>query len=222
MVTKRLRNVNARPGRQPAPSTIRLLVPYIIQFLTSSNPGPWRHNYVDRFPRPGYTRGRHLALRRAQVAIVYSLGKLAALTLAIVLLTACGGGAGPTPVALALKAGVCTQGEGPKSKLYIRNLDDYEWRDITLTIMKGEEPYEREWTNLLPESQQSAEPFTDPLNFKWDSDISVGEPSSGGASSALLGPQIVRLRFFLNLDSARIEINSPQPGEWAGAVQPCQ
>ena len=150
--------------------------------------------------------------------------KFTATGLATAFLMACGGGAAPTPVAVALQAEVCTEGDGPESKLYIRNLDDYEWRDITCTLMKGEGAYTREWPSLLPESQRRAEALHDSLAFKWDSDVILGstDPGGGGSDSGVSGPQILRLRFFTHLDSAKIEINSPQPGEWTGAIQPCQ
>ena len=149
---------------------------------------------------------------------MYSLGKLTATGLATAFLIACGGGAEPTPVAVVLKAEVCTEGDGPESKLYIRNLDDFEWSDVTFTLMKGDGPFSRKWPSLLPESHQPAEPFTDPMEFKFDSDFETVRPGSTG----VMVPQILRLRFFTHLDSAKIEINSPQPGEWTGAMQPCQ
>ena len=141
------------------------------------------------------------------------------------LVAACGsGGASKVAPVQALNAEVCIEGEGPKSTLYIRNLDDYEWRDITFTIIKGDGEYAREWPSLLPESQRRAEALHDSLAFKWDSDVILGstDPGGGGSDSGVSGPQILRLRFFTNLDSAKIEIDSPHPGEWTGEVQPCQ
>ena len=151
-----------------------------------------------------------------------SLTILAAVGVAMLVLAGCGGGGAKQTPMVALKAEACTKGEGPESKLYIRNLDDYEWREITFTIMKGDGAYTREWPSLVPENEQPSEPLTDSLSFKWDSDVSVGELSSGRGSASLFGPQILRLRFFNNLDSAGIEINSPQPGEWSGDISRCQ
>ena len=144
--------------------------------------------------------------------------------LATLFLTACSGGAEPTPVALALNAEVCIEGEGPKSKLYIRNLDDYEWRDITFTLIKKDGPFSRKWPSLLPEGRQPAEPLTDSLEFKFDSDFYLGKPGVGGGQGGgePSGPQILRLRFFTNLDSAKVEVDSPQPGEWSGDITQCQ
>ena len=146
--------------------------------------------------------------------------------LAVLCLTACGGGAEPTPVAVVLNAEVCAEGEGPKTKIYLRNLDDYEWRDVTFTLMKNEEPFTRQSPSWLPESQQPAEPFTDALKFESDSDVEAaaggGTSGGGGGATGVTGPQILRLRFFNNLDSAKVEVNSPQPGEWSGDITKCQ
>ena len=142
---------------------------------------------------------------------------------AMVVVTACGGGGDPTPVAVALNAEVCTEGDGPRTQLYIRNLDDFEWKDITYTIMKRDAPFTREWPNLLPESQQPAEPFTDGMDFMFNSDVSAGEgQGGGGGGTGVSGPQVLRLRRFIDIDSARIEIGLPQSGTWTGDIHPCR
>ena len=156
------------------------------------------------------------------MALQHRLATLAAL--AVLCLTACGGGAEPTPEALVLNAEVCAEGEGPKTTIYLRNLDDYEWRDVTFTLMKKEEPYKTESASWLPESQQPAEPFTDALKFESDSDTELvsGQTGGGAGGRGVSGPQILRLRFFNNLDSAKVEVNSPQPAEWSGDITKCR
>ena len=151
----------------------------------------------------------------------YSLGKLTATGLAIPFLIACGGGAEPTPVAVALKAEVCTEGEARDTKLYIRNLDDFEWRDITFSLVKADETYAWESASLTPESQQAAEPFTDSLEFTTLGYIGyVGRLPAEQTFTRTVA--IKRLHNFSSLESATIETNSPQAGEWAGSVHHCR
>ena len=57
------------------------------------------------------------------------------------LVAACGSGGASAKVVpvQALKAEVCTEGEARDTKLYIRNLDDFDWRDITFSLVKAGE-----------------------------------------------------------------------------------
>ena len=134
------------------------------------------------------------------------------------LVAACGSGGASAKVVpvQALKAEVCTEGEARDTKLYIRNLDDFDWRDITFSLVKADGTYAREWASLLPESQQAAEPFTDALEFSYRKreereDFSLNDSEL-----------IVRLHNFSGLEGATIETSPPQPGEWTGEVHPCQ
>ena len=133
------------------------------------------------------------------------------------LVAACGSGGASTKVVpvQALNAEVCTEGEARDTKLYIRNLDDFDWRDITFSLVKADETYTREWASLAPEREQETAPFADAVEFSY-----LGKDEAGYAE--LPGGPIERLHNFSHLDSARIVTKSPQPGEWTGAVQPCQ
>ena len=132
------------------------------------------------------------------------------------LVAACGsGGAEPTPVPVALTVEVCTEGEARDTKLYIKNLDDFEWRDITINLSKAGNTYTREWASLSPESQQAATPFTDSVEFYYTGKIP-------GLGLRAFNPAQWRLHNFSSLEGATIESSSPQPGEWTGEVHPCQ
>ena len=146
--------------------------------------------------------------------MAYWLGKLEAIARAMIFLIACGGGAEPTPVAVALKAEVCTEGEVRDARLYIRNLGEYEWRGVTISLVKSGYSYRREWASLLPHSDQAASPIIDSTDFKYISDT-PGDPEQ------FLNP-VYRLQNFGHLDAATIQIDEPHQGEWTGAVQPCQ
>ena len=103
----------------------------------------------------------------------------------------------------ALIAEVCTEGEARDTRLYVRNLDDFDWGDITLSLVKSNETYTRKQALLPPETQQAAEPFADPSEFKL--------PFGGRALVSLS-----------NLERAIIKISDPRPGDWTGEVHPCR
>ena len=152
--------------------------------------------------------------------MLYSLGKLTATGLAITFLIACGsGGAEPTPVPVVLTAEVCTVGEARDTKLYVKNLDDYEWRGISMNLVKAGETYTGERASLSPESQQPAEPFAGALEFSYLRSLTT---ETSGPLTTSGNTTLRRLHNFSNLESATIEIKAPQPGEWAGEVHPCQ
>ena len=147
-------------------------------------------------------------------------GRLAAASLTLLLIVACGAdGASHDDEVVPLKklsAEVCTEGKARGAKLYVRNLDDFEWRGITLNVVKSGETYSREWSGLRPQSDHPAEPFTDSTEF-----FVLGTVVSQAVSRGTGVPGMKRLHNFSSLESARIEITAPHPGEWTGDVAPC-
>ena len=119
---------------------------------------------------------------------------------------------------LALNAEVCTEGEARDTVLLVRNLDDFDWKSASITVVKGDLEYTQEVASLRPESVQVAQPFTVASDFAFD-DL------GGSAPSGVTGEQVHErrpLHNFGNLTSARIVSSAPQAGEWSGEVHPCQ
>ena len=169
-----------------------------------------------------------MQLTRGGRATRYSVGQLVAFALAIISSVACGsGGAEPTPVPVALTADVCTEGEARDTKLHIKNLDDFEWRNITFSLVKAGNAYTWEWPGLSPESHQAAQGFTDAAEFYYEGLLETTLFRSGGARVTQRGSSevvqgIIRLHNFSNLESASIEIRAPQLGKWTGEVYSCE
>ena len=141
---------------------------------------------------------------------------LAALAVAI---AACGSGSSSeTKVvpAIPLNAEVCTVGEARDTTVYVKNLDDFQWRDISVSLDKAGETYVRTQASLSPESQQAAEPFKDSREFKFRK--IVGHV----VFDVVDAERIIPLHNFSALEGATIEVSAPQPGEWSGEVHPCQ
>ena len=132
------------------------------------------------------------------------------------LVAACGSGGASTKVApvQALNVEVCIEGEARDTKLYVRNLDAFQWRDISISLVKDAETFTRELASLSPESQQAATPFTDSVEFYYPGKIP-------GPSTRKYEEARKRLHNFGNLESATIVISGPQPGEWTGEVPHC-
>ena len=119
---------------------------------------------------------------------------------------------------LALNAQVCTEGEARDTVLFVRNLDEFDWKNASITVVKGDLEYTHEVASIPPESAQAAQPFTVPSDFAFD-DL------GGSAPSDVTGEQVHErrpLHNFGNLTSARIVSAGLQMGEWSGEVQPCQ
>ena len=138
---------------------------------------------------------------------------------AFALLSGCGSeeAADEQPM-LALDAQVCTEGEARDTVLFVRNLDDFDWKNASITVVKGDLEYTQEVASLRPESVQAAQPFTVASDFAFD-DL------GGSAPSGVTGEQVHErrpLHNFGNLTSARIVSSAPQAGEWSGEVHPCQ
>ena len=143
---------------------------------------------------------------------------LAALAV-VILLSGCGSDeAVDEQTMLALSAEVCTEGEARDTVLFVRNLDDFDWKSASITVVKGDLEYTHEVESFAPESVQAAQPFTVASDFAFD-DL------GGSAPSGVTGEQVHErrpLHNFGNLTSARIVSSAPQAGEWSGEVHPCQ
>ena len=101
--------------------------------------------------------------------------------------------------------------------LYVRNLDDFAWGEVAVTVTKGDLAYTKQVPELVPESIEAAAPFTNSLDFAFD------DPG-GSAPSKVTGEQVHErrpLHNFGNLASAKIVVTTPYPGEWEGEVPPC-
>ena len=150
--------------------------------------------------------------------------------LAVVVLAACSGGASQTAETTPsqpLSAQVCLEGEGREAKLYIRNLNDYAWEgEIDFSVDKGGTTYTlldedrrsrsgREKPTLWPpESQQTAQPFTEAGDFVWR------DPKWGVDYNR--GGMVERLRFFSGITAASVSITEPHETEWsADSVPAC-
>ena len=127
----------------------------------------------------------------------------------------------------ALNAQVCTEGQGRDTRLLVRNLDDYGWERVEISVMKGE----REYTvGIDPRSKvkHSAslghwppEEVTQSAPFDTASDF-VFKGRSSDPKDPMYGQEQVPLTNFDNLDSAMIEIATPYPAERKGEVRPCE
>ncbi len=151
--------------------------------------------------------------------------------LAVVVLAACGGGGASqtteTTPSEPVAAQVCVEGEGRDAKLYIRNLNDYAWAgEIDFSVEKGGTMYtlldedrrsrsgKEKPTLWPPESQQTAQPFTEAGDFVWR------DPKWGVDYNR--GEMVERLRFFSGVTAARISIAQPHEAEWsADSVPAC-
>jgi hypothetical protein len=142
----------------------------------------------------------------------------ATISAAGLLMLACGSSGPPAaaPVQL-ISAQVCAQGEERATVVYVRNLDDFAWGDVAVTVTKGDLDYTKQVLELVSESTEAAAPFTNSLDFAFD------DPG-GSAPSKVTGEQVHErrpLHNFGNLASARIVVTTPYPGEWKGEVPPC-
>ena len=143
--------------------------------------------------------------------------------LAISALAACGGTASQSQKEAptrSLVAEVCVEGEGREAELYIRNLNDYDWGSrIDFSVDKGGFTYtllaedrrsrsgRKKPTIWPPESQQTAQPFTEAGDFVWR------DPNWGVEQNQ--GSMVNRLRFFSGLTAARVSITEPHEAEWS-------
>ena len=140
---------------------------------------------------------------------------LALFGVALLAIVACGegGGGSSTIPKVPLLAEVCISGEGKDASVYVRNLNDFEWQEVTFVLAKGGKQVKDYTlsrsapTNWAPESQQPADPLTRPAN--WTRKEKVGS-----------GERVLRLTFFSSLEGATIKIKKPFKAEWESAEVP--
>jgi len=151
---------------------------------------------------------------------------LIALSVLVLGLIGCGSDDSKSPDAAlmqAITAEVCTEGEGRKSKLYVRNTDDFEWVDVKIDLAKGGQTYSMTLERLLPESDISAEAFTDSTQFFYY--FGGSEQTAGGqrkiSNLSSWNSEKFVLTNFSHLQNASIEAKLPFPAKWSGEPTIC-
>ena len=140
-----------------------------------------------------------------------------------------GGAAQPQPAKIdpqvSLNVEVCTEGEGRDTRIYFRNLNDFEWQAVSFSVSKGgrmytlgEEPQSMQGgrekpETWLPESTKAAVAFAEAGDFTFRP---VGQ-DRGSSHKAPLN-RLTHLGF---LDGAAVKVELPYPLEWSGEVKPC-
>ena len=148
------------------------------------------------------------------------------LTFMLVALIACGSGdvtSQDTALTQEIKAEVCTEGEGRKTKLYVRNADDFEWIDVKIDLTKGGQTYSMALNRLLPETDSSAKAITDSTQFFYY--FGGSEQTAGGqrkiSNLSLWNSEKFVLTNFSHLQNATIEVQLPFPAKWTGEPKVC-
>jgi len=143
---------------------------------------------------------------------------LVGLGAAVLLLAGCGSSDSSSIPKVPLLAEVCVEGQGLDGQLFVRNLNDFEWADLELILVKGTSKTTEYKLNRLvptvwpPHSVSPAEPFTTPKDW-------VNRGRVPGRPQEVLR----RLSFFSSLTGAVIKIKSPFKAEWKsnGAISEC-
>lgn len=139
-----------------------------------------------------------------------------------------GGAAAPSAklaVGETLQAEACIEGKARDTVLYVRNLNDFDWKGARLRVTKGGKTYllglegqhitESRFDPLdrQPEAVTPSEPFTDASQF-----TTRGE---GIRKDSKHGAPVIRLANFTHLDSVTVELDSPSASTWTGEVREC-
>lgn len=158
------------------------------------------------------------------------LAKIATAVLALAILAGCdsGGAAAPSAklaVGETLQAEACTEGKARDTVLYVRNLNDFEWKGAAVRVVKGGKTYllglegqhisdsRIDPIDIPPESVTPSEPFSDPSQF-----TTRGE---GIRKDSKHGAPVIRLANFSHLDSVTVELPEPSTATWTGEVSEC-
>ena len=137
--------------------------------------------------------------------------------LLVILATGCFGSKDePIGPPVTLKAEFCIEGEATDAILYVKNLTDFKWEGISLSVVRRGTEYK--WTKgspifLLPESDAPASPST--VSKDW-----INRDSKH--KFKIVRESLRRMNFFNDLEMGNIEITSPGPGIWNGDVNQCE
>ena len=136
---------------------------------------------------------------------------------------ACGSGGASSPGSdpETITAQVCTDGEARDTRLYVRNLDDFEWMDLEVSVSKGGETYSQELASLLPESQAIALPFSNSGDFFYYLGGSTQKPGGKSGLGHVRQTDRYNLGSFAHTESAEVSIKTPIEAVWKGEVGPC-
>ena len=118
---------------------------------------------------------------------------------------------------------VCTEGAGRKTKLYVRNADNFEWVDVEIDLTKGGQTYSMTLERLLPETDISADAFTDSTQFFYY--FGGSEQTAGGqrkiSNLSSWNSEKFVLTNFSHLQYASVEAQLPFPAKWTGEPKVC-
>ena len=122
----------------------------------------------------------------------------------------------PLGPAVTLNAEFCIQGEATDAILYVKNLNDFEWGGIKISVVRRGTEYT--WTKgapefMLPEADTAASPSTVPKD--WIN----REPKH---KFKVIRDSLRRMNFFNDLETGNIQITSPGPGVWSGEIIECE
>ncbi len=144
-----------------------------------------------------------------------------------ILLVSCAGKQ-PEPLPIRdLMAEVCTEGEGRKSKIYVKNTGPESWQNVEISVTKGGREYglglnplsARRHSDRLklwpPESEIKSEPILNATDF-------VFRGISSDPKDPLYAQGQVPLTNFGYLENAKVETDLPTPGIWMGDVTVCK
>ncbi len=115
-----------------------------------------------------------------------------------------------------LNAEFCKQGEATDAILYVKNLNDFEWGGIKISVVRRGTEYT--WTKgapefMPPEADTAASPSTVPKD--WIN----REPKH---KFKVIRDSLRRMNFFNDLEKGNIQITSPGPGVWSGEIIKCE
>ena len=127
---------------------------------------------------------------------------------------------------LPLQAEICTEGEARSTMLFVRNDNDFEWKNVDLRLTKGGKVYllglagmhvtdsRIDDFDLPPQAIKPSLPFKDATKF-----TGRGE---GIRKDSAHGAPLIRLANFSNIESVPIKLHIPAHPTWAGPVTKCE
>ncbi|MEE2884477.1 MAG: hypothetical protein VX701_02135 [Chloroflexota bacterium] len=122
--------------------------------------------------------------------------------------------------AVSIEAAVCKKrvegSVGSSIQLNVQNLNDFEWKDVTLIGQDfSNQTYQIHVEVWPPETTKTAEPFTESKGFK----IMAAGTSSKGSSRLSIGQGLTT---FSLLSTLSIVVDEPVSTEWKSELGPCQ